>query len=317
MRTLRLTATLAAVAALSLAPLHAVRAQTKIVPPAATPAQVGPGGAPDGKPADPVVAKVGGQDIRLSDLSEMAQTLPEQYRNMPVEMLFPMLQDQAIDRAAIGLLARKEGLDKDPAVAKQMARASEQSLENALISRDVGPMATDAAVRASYDRDIAGKSGETEVHARHILVADEAEAKKLIVELKAGGDFAALAKAHSTDPGAANGGDLGWFKKGDMLPEFSAVAFALKPGQIADTPVKTRYGWHVIKVEEVRQAPPPTFEASRDEIRQKLIQEGIQKVLASAREGLKVEKFKADGTPALATDDATPPPAPAPAPTKK
>ena len=96
------------------------------------------------------------------------------------------------------------------------------------------------------------------MHARHILVASEDEAKKIIEELNKGGDFAALAKAHSTDSGAAQGGDLGFFKKGDMVPEFAAAAFALKAGEITTTPVHTQYGWHIIKVEEHRQAPPPT-----------------------------------------------------------
>src|SRR6202020_899274 len=100
---------------------------------------------------------------------------------------------------------------------------------------------TDEAVKAHYDQDVAGKGGEPEVHARHILVGDEATAKKVIAELKKGGDFAALSKQYSKDPGAsAQGGDLGWFKKGDMVPEFADSAFALKDNEIAPTPVKTQ-----------------------------------------------------------------------------
>ena len=183
------------------------------------------------------------------------------------------------------MLARKQGLDKDPAVQRQMARAQEEALQSALFHRDIGPLVTDQAVRARYDRDIAGKPGEPEVHARHILVANEADATAIIAELKKGGDFAAIAKARSSDPGAAQGGDLGWFKKGDMLPEFSEAAFALKPGEVSDKPVHTSYGWHVIQVEERRTAPPPSFEQARDELRNQMIQEGVQKLLASARAG--------------------------------
>ena len=98
-----------------------------------------------------------------------------------------------------------------------------------------------------------------------------------------------------------------------MLPEFSEAAFTLKPGQITDKPVKTRYGWHIIKVEERRTAPPPTYAEVHDELRQQLIQEDVQKVLADARVGLKVEKFNPDGSAIRATDTAQPPPAPAPA----
>jgi peptidyl-prolyl cis-trans isomerase C len=258
-----------------------------------------------------VVARVNDQEIRLSDLAEAAESLPEQYRAMPQNVLFPLLTDQLIDRAAVAALARKQGLDRDPAVLRQVARATESALENALMSRDIGPTISEDAIRARYDRDIAGKPGEAEVHARHILVATEADAVKVLAELKAGGDFATIAKARSSDPGAANGGDLGFFKKGDMVPEFAEVAFALKPGETSTKPVKTQFGWHVIKVEERRDAPAASFEQSHDELRQKMIQEGVQKVVAQARAEAKVERMNPDGSARRATDGAMPPPAPA------
>jgi peptidyl-prolyl cis-trans isomerase C len=262
-------------------------------------------------PPDPVVARVGDDEIHLSDISAAADGLPAQYHNMSSQALYPLLLDQAIDRNALVAYARAKGLDKDPAVQRQMQIAANQVLADELMRREVGPQLTENAIRARYDRDIANKPGEEEVHARHILVSSETEANKIIAELKKGADFTALAKARSTDPGAAQGGDLGFFKKGDMLPEFAEVAFALKPGQISDKPVKTQYGWHVIKVEERRSAPPPTYAEVHDELRQQLIQEDVQKVLADARSGVKVEKFNADGSPIRATDSAQPPPAPA------
>jgi len=291
--------TFAAVAALGGAPAWAQTA------PAPAPAP-----APSAVPADPVVGRVNADEIHLSDIAAAAQGLPDQYRSMPSATLFPLLLDQLIDRDALVIQARKQGLDKDPAVQQLMARAQEQVLEDALMRQKVGPLVTEDAVRARYDRDVANKPGEEEVHARHILVASEADANKIIADLKKGGDFATIAKARSTDPGAAQGGDLGFFKKGDMLPEFSAAAFALKPGQISDKPVHTQYGWHVIKVEERRAAPPPTYAQSHDELRQQIIQESVKQVVADARSGLKVEKFNADGTPLRATDTAEPPPAP-------
>ena len=169
---------------------------------------------------------------------------------------------------------------------------------------------TDEAVKARYDHDIAGKPGEPEVHASHILVTNEADAVAIIAELKKGGDFAALAKARSSDPGAAQGGDLGWFKKDDMLPEFAAAAFALQPGQITDTPVHTQYGWHVIKVLERRIAPPPSFDEAQEGIRNQMIQEDLQKLVASARTEVKVERYNIDGSIPRPTDTAEPPPAP-------
>jgi peptidyl-prolyl cis-trans isomerase C len=283
------------------------RAQAPATPPAASPTAAAP--APQAATEDPVVAKVNGTEIRLSDVSEAAQQLPVEMRSMPPSMLFPLLIDQLVDRVAIVELARKRGLDKDPAVARQIVRAQDQALQNALISRDVGPLVTEAQVRARYDREIAGKPGEEEVHARHILLGSEAEAKAVIAELKKGGDFAAIAKARSADK-ASGDGDLGFFKKGDMVPEFGDAAFALKPGQVTEVPVKTQFGWHVIKLEARRAAPPPTFEEAYDELRSKMIQDGVQKVLKEARAGATVERFNMDGTPRKATDGAEPPPAP-------
>ena len=275
-------------------------------------AQTSPVAAPD-----PVVAKVGGTEIHGSDLTEAAQTLPEELRGMPQQMLYPMLLDQLVDRRIIVLAARKQNLQNDPAVKKQIDRATDNAMQNALLSRDIAPTLTDDAIKARYDRDFAGKQGEEEIHARHILVPDEAQAKSIVAQLKAGGDFAELAKQNSKDPGAATGGDLGFFKKSDMLPEFAEAAFALKPGEYTEVPVQTRFGWHVIKLEERRAAPAASLEQVRDEIRQGLIQEGVTKVLTAAKEGVKVEKFKADGSAMDPADTAPAPVQAMPAPVKR
>jgi peptidyl-prolyl cis-trans isomerase C len=272
-------------------------------------AQTAPAGAsaPAGKPADPLLAKVNGVEIHLSDLNAIAQALPAEARQLPPQQLIPQLLSQAIDGKALVVMAKKQKLDQDPQVVRAMTFATERTLETALVSKEVGPSIDEAKIRARYDATIAGKPGEPEVHAAHILVATEDQAKKLIAELKGGADFATLAKANSTDPGAANGGDLGFFKATDMLPEFSAVAFSLKPGEISDKPVQTRYGWHVIKVIETRQSPAPTFEQAHDQLRQEMIGEGINTLLASARSQVKIEQFNPDGTPVKATDTAQPP----------
>ena len=262
--------------------------------------------------ADPVIAKVNGAEIRVSDVTEAAQGLPAEYRGMPQNVLIPMLTDQLIDRAAIVVMARKAGLDKDPATARAIARAVDETLENAQMRKEIEPTLTDAAVLGRYNKDVAGKEGEPEVHARHILLASEADAVKVIADLKKGGDFAAIAKERSSDPGAGQGGDLGFFKKGDMVPEFSAVAFTLKAGEISEKPVKSQFGWHVIKVEERRAAPPPAFEQAQEQIRQSMIQEGVSKLLATARAGVTIERCNPDGTPRKMTDDVMPPGHPKP-----
>jgi peptidyl-prolyl cis-trans isomerase C len=269
-------------------------------------AQTAPAAAPD----DPVVAKVDGVPIHLSDLKDATQSLPENLRGLPPQTLYPMLLDQLIDARALVSEARKSGLDKDPAVQHAVTAAEDRALENAVLTKEVAPSVTDDAVRARYDKEIAGKPGAEEVHAKHILVESEDVAKKIITELKGGADFAALAKQYSKDPsGAQQGGDLGFFKKDEMVPEFADAAFAMKPGQYSQTPIHTQFGWHVILLVERRQAEPPTFEQARDELRQKMIQEGVRAVVAKARAGVSVERFNLNGSPMRATDTAEPPPA--------
>jgi len=286
-------------------------------PTAATPATPTPATPAPPQNAETVIAKVGSEEIHAADLADAAQNLPEEVRGLPPSMLYPMLLDQLIDRRVIVQAAKKQGLERDPVVQRAIARASDTVLQNALLTREIAPTLSDEAIKAKYDKDYAGKAGEEEVRAAHILVPDEAKAKDIIAQLEKGADFAAVAKANSTDPSAAqNNGELGWFKKGDMLPEFSDAAFALKVGEITKTPVKTRFGWHVIKLEERRTAPPPAFDQVRDEIRQQLIQEGVQKVLAQAKQGVEIQKFNQDGTPMAPTPAPTAAPGAAPAPAK-
>ena len=283
----------------------AVFAQAAAAPPAAAPASA------TAQP-DPVVATVNGAAIHLSDVTEAAQSLPDEVRSMPPAVLFPMLLDQMVDRQALVIAAKKSGLEHDPAVEHAMARSSDQVLQNALLSREIAPSVTDAALHARYDATIANKPGEEEVHARHILVDSEDKAKAVIAQLDKGADFAAVAKKESSDPAAANGGDLGFFKKNDMVPEFANAAFALKPGEITQTPIHTQFGWHVIKLDERRSAPVPTFEQSRDELRQEIIQQGVRTAVAKARDGLKIEEFNMDGTPAAPASPAAPNPTASP-----
>ena len=282
-------------------------AASKGAPPPAAAAHPAPD-ASAAAPADPVVAKVGGTEIHLSDLSEAAQSLPDEMRSMPPQVLYPMLLDQMVDRQALVIQADKEKLQDQPQVQRALDRARDQVLQNAILTREIGPTVTDTALHAKYDAEYANKPGEEEVHARHILVPTEEEAKKVIAELDKGADFAALAKQDSKDPGAQNGGDLGFFKKGDMVPEFATAAFALQPGKYTETPVKTQFGYHIIKVEERKVSPPPTFDEVKAELRQQIIQAGVRQALNKARVGLAIQKFNVDGSPmsdAPSTPEAT------------
>ena len=257
---------------------------------------------------DPVLATVNGQPIHMSDVKAAAETLPAQARGMPPQQLYPMLLEQLVDAQALVVEAKKTGLDKDPDVQRTVRMSEDRALASALLAKVVRPQVSDDALKARYDQDYAGKPGETEVHARHILVADEATAKKIIAELKKGGDFAALSKQYSKDPGAAQqGGDLGYFKKSDMVPEFADVAFALKDKEVSQEPVKTQFGWHVIQTLDHRTSQPPSFEQTKDELRQQMAQAAVQKEVAQARGEVTVEKFNPDGSAPKATDTAEPP----------
>jgi peptidyl-prolyl cis-trans isomerase C len=231
-------------------------------PPAAAAAPVAPAAQPL---KDPVVATVNGQPIRLSELEVAQQALPQQYRNMPLQAVFPALLDRIVDSKLVVQEGKKSKVTDDPAFKKRMAFVEDQVLQDFWIQREVARKVTPEKLQQRYEERLKSMPAEEEVHARHILVSTEDEAKALIAEIKKGAAFDKLAKEKSTDKASgAEGGDLGWFKKSDMVKEFADAAFALNKGDLTETPVKTQFGYHVIKVEDRRKAPPPAFEELAD-----------------------------------------------------
>ena len=211
-------------------------------------------------PKDPVVATVNGQPIHLSELEVAQQALPPQYRTMPLPGVFPALLDRIVDSKLVVADGKKNKVDADPAFKKRMAFVEDQVLQDYWLQREIAKRITPDKLQQRYEEKLKSMPAEEEVHARHILVATEQEAKDLLAELKKGAPFDKLAKEKSTDKASgAEGGDLGWFKRTDMVKEFSDAAFALKKGELSEAPVKTQFGYHVIKVEDRRQAPPPTL----------------------------------------------------------
>jgi peptidyl-prolyl cis-trans isomerase C len=267
---------------------------------------------PVAPPGDPVLARVDGEPITLSDLNAAIQELPEQLRATPPQRLYPVMLDQLITQRAIVNAARRAGLDRDEQVRVRVRRAEDQELSQALLTREVAGRVTDAQVRQAYDQQIASRPPEEEVRARHILVATEAEARAALAEVRGGADFATVATARSTDPGSRNGGDLGFFRRGDMIPEFAEAAFALQPGQITENPVRTQFGWHVIKVEERRRAEPPPFDEVKEQIRQQLFEREVGAAVERIRTAARVERTTPEGGTPRPTDNAEPPPPPAP-----
>ena len=277
--------------------------------PAATPVPAKPATGAAAVPAkDPVVAIVNGAQVRLSDLEAAQQGLPAQYRNMPLQAVFPALLDRIIDSKMVVGEARKAKIQDDAAFKKRMAYVEEQVLQEAWLQRELAKRITPAKLQQRYDERIKSMPPEEEVRARHILVSTEDEAKALIAVIKKGAAFDKLAKEKSTDKASgAEGGDLGWFKKGDMVKEFADAAFKLKKDELSETPVKTQFGYHVIQVEDRRTAPPPPLEEIGDQIREELTREAVTNILDQLRSGAKIEKFNIDGSKV----EAAPPKAPA------
>jgi peptidyl-prolyl cis-trans isomerase C len=262
---------------------------------------------------DPVVARVGGEEIRLSQLRAAVQDLPEELRNAPQTMLLPVLLDQMIASRAIIAAARAEGLQNSEEVRARVRAAEDEALQEALIRRELAPLLTEEALRARYQRDMIDAPREEQVSARHILVPTEAEARAIAIEARRPGvDFADLARRRSTGPGARDGGDLGFFRRGDMIPEFAEAAFALQPGQITEAPIRTQFGWHVIRVEARRALEPPPFEDARADIRARVFEESVGRIVERFRSAANVERFNLDGTPMRVRSplDAAEPPAP-------
>lgn len=266
----------------------------------AAPAPAAPTSAAPAAPANanPLIASVNGQKIYLDDVKHAAASLPPQARQLPPNTLVNILLNQIVSQKAIQIDALKEGLDKKPEVKAQMEEAADNALQNAYLQEKVGPLVTEDAIKQAYQANYASKKGEQEIHARHILVADEAKAKDVIKQLNHGAKFEDLAKKLSTDKGSgASGGDLGWFKKDDMLPEFSKAAFAMKPNTISQTPVKTQYGYHVIQVLGSREAAVPAIDQVHDEIRQQLIRENVRQIVDTAQKKAKIVRYDAQGKP--------------------
>ncbi|MBW4093794.1 MAG: peptidylprolyl isomerase [Proteobacteria bacterium] len=286
----------------------AARAADPTTPPAANPASATPATSDtaSANPAsgNPVLATVDGHPIHLQDVEQEAAGLPPNLRGVPPQTLYPMLLNRMIDARALVIQARREKLEQTPAVQKQIAALTDQVLENALLTKEVAPQITEAALKAKFDKTMAGKPGAEEVHARHILVPTKQEAEKIIAQLNKGANFAALAKKYSKDPGAADGGDLGFFKKDEMVPAFADAAFALKPGEYTKTPVHTQFGWHVIQVLGRRRAPAPTFAQAEPALRQQMLKNAVEKAVAKARAAVKVTMVAPPTTP----DSATPAP---------
>jgi peptidyl-prolyl cis-trans isomerase C len=237
--------------------------------------------------ADDVVAKVNGVDIKQSDLDFAASEVGAQLANFPPEDRRRMLLQFVMENELMAEAAVQAALDSGPSFEDRLKYHKRRALRDAYYDKSVRNAIPDEDAKKIYDAKIAGMKPEEEIHARHILVATEAEAKEVKERLMKGEDFATVAKEKSKDP-SAEGGDLGFFGRGQMLKPFEDAAFALKVGEISD-PVQTQFGWHIIKVEEKRTRPLPTFDQVKDTIISQLTAQKAKDTLKQLHDAAKIE----------------------------
>ncbi len=238
---------------------------------------------------DPVVAKVGDLEIHESEIALGAANLDPQLANLPPEQKRVAALSAAIDVKVVATLAASEGLADTPDFKSRMQFLREHELHNAYFRQNIVAGVADDEIKARYDKEIAAIPPQTEVHARHILLKTEDEAKAVIAELDGGADFVALAKEKSTGPSKDDGGDLGYFGPGRMVKPFEDAAFALNAGEYTKEPVQTQFGFHVIKVEDKRVAPPPPLEQVKDQIRQLIVRDKYVALLGKLKSEAKID----------------------------
>ena len=248
--------------------------------------------------ADPVIATVNGVDIKQSDLDFAASEVGPRLANYTPADRRKLLLQYVIENELMAGAGQNDNLDKEASFPGRVAYHQRRALRDAFFDAKIHDAVTEADAKKIFDEKIAGLKPEQEVHARHILVETKEAADKVVADLKAGGSFEDLAK-QSKDPSGQNGGDLGFFGKGQMVPEFEAAAFALEPGSFTEEPIQSQFGWHVIKLEEKRMSQPPAFDAVKEQLTAFLQRQKFDAILTELRSRYPVEIVGAPaGTPA-------------------
>jgi peptidyl-prolyl cis-trans isomerase C len=239
--------------------------------------------------ANQVIARVNGIDIKAGDLTIAEEDLGS---NLPTtgdakrDYLTRYLSDMQVIAQASEAKKLAEGDD----FKRRLAYARNKLLMDKFLQSEGRAAISESALQQLYAELTKEMAGEQEVHARHILLESENDAKAVLDELRKGADFGALAKQKSKDPSSSDGGDLGYFTKDRMVPEFANVAFTLAVGQISD-PVKTEFGWHIIKLEDKRDRPIPPFDKVKDQLENLVARKALSAEVAKLRAEAKIERF--------------------------
>ena len=246
--------------------------------------------------SDPVVARVNGVDIRQSDLQLAEEDVGADMQAATPEARREHLISYLADIIMVTQAADKKKLADNPEFKRRLAFLRNKLLMGYELQDEAKAAVNDESLHQTYNDAVKSMGGQEEVRARHILVESEDEAKALQEQLKNGADFATLAKEKSKDPGAAEGGDLGYFTKDQMVPDFADVAFKMYPGQVSN-PVKTQFGWHLIKLEDKRTKQPPEFDKVKDQIEAFLTRKAQTEFIAKLRQTAKVERLDKPAEP--------------------
>ncbi len=239
----------------------------------------------------PIVANVNNEDISLETMIHAMNELPPEIQSQPFMSYYEDLLERVIDIKLFAQEGKKMKLDEEPSVRAAIDFVIEKVLMQAFLSKYVQENIKEENIKASYNNFIADETSREEIKASHILIDTESEAIDVINMLNDGDDFAELAKNKSTGPSGPSGGDLGWFKRGQMVPPFEKAAFSLNKNEITQLPVQTQFGWHVIKIFDKRIPEAPSYENMKSKLIQDLERKIVSKKIQDLRNDALIEKL--------------------------
>ena len=239
----------------------------------------------------PIVANVNNEDISLETMIHAMNELPPEIQSQPFMSYYEDLLERVIDIKLFAQEGKKMKLDEEPSVRAAIDFVIEKVLMQAFLSKYVQENIKEENLKASYNNFIADETSREEIKASHILMDTESEAIDVINMLNNGDDFAELAKNKSTGPSGPSGGDLGWFKRGQMVPPFEKAAFSLNKNEITQLPVQTQFGWHVIKIFDKRIPEAPSYESMKSKLIQDLERKIVSKKIQDLRNDALIEKL--------------------------
>lgn len=243
--------------------------------------------------ASTVMATVNGRNITLGHMVAVMERLPQQYQELGNDVLFPGILDQLVDQAMISDTVSASSETDSVRVRTIMENERLALISKTEIDSIIALGADDAEVQKAYDAQYGSVEPKSEYNASHILVATAEEAQAVITSVSDGADFAEVAKEKSTGPSGPNGGELGWFGAGVMVPEFEQALSGMEVGAVSE-PVQTQFGWHVIKLNETREVPPPSLDEVREELSQPLIEAKIKAHIDGIRAAATIEMLEVD-----------------------